>query len=164
MSSVLELAKSLGVATLVSAIEDALDEVEELPPPAPVKRARDEDEPSAEDQPASPAVPAKRNKIGLPLLHSILTQLPLHPQLPYQPQLPLHPLPLQPQPPEREEEEGGTGPEGWASFLGEAEAGEVNSTAQNQLVSLLSAAAKLKQVADRAMRKFSIFACTEQTC
>ena len=108
-----------------------------------------DDEAGAED--ASPP-PTKRPRLtaaAVPMLHSLLSQLPLQTQQQQQ----LHN--------ERSEaggikvevgEEWGGG-ETWEQRLGMSGLGGLLHHPNHQLASLLSAAAKLKQVAEKAMRK-----------
>lgn len=152
LSDVLELARSLGVSSLVDAIEETFEDEEETSPaPIPgagLKRSLSCEPESPVDMTQRAEVgtpPLKQSRVGVPLLHSILTQLPL-------------PLNIN-----NSKLEAPAGQDGdlWRIFgdssLGAnigANLGANLGASQHQLVNLLSAAAKLKQVADKAMRKF----------
>ena len=157
MTDVLELARSLGISSLVDAIEETLEELDTPPGPnlmvetppsgpnrmaetpphgpnrAPPKRAYPSDLDSPvdmrleSDEPTHP----KQNKLAVPLLQSILTQLPLTTQ--------------QQNPRDKEQNS-----DIWGLF-GLNTGGLAGLGANSNLANLLSAAAKLKQVADKAM-------------
>jgi len=157
LTDVLELARSLGISSLVDAIEETLEELDTPPGPnlrvetppsgpnrmaetpphgpnrAPPKRAYSSDLDSPvdmrleSDEPTHP----KQNKLAVLLLQSILTQLPLTTQ--------------QQNPRDKEQNS-----DIWGLF-GLNTGGLAGLGANSNLANLLSAAAKLKQVADKAM-------------
>jgi hypothetical protein len=131
--------------------------------PVDMRQRRDDQEETVEEEAASPP-PTKRPRLtaaAVPMLHSLLSQLPLQPAAQQQQQVMLHSedkvseaagggIKVE----EGEEEWGGGGESTWEQRLGMSGLGSLLQQHPNhQLASLLTAAAKLKQVAEKAMRK-----------
>jgi hypothetical protein len=129
-----------------------------------MRQRRDDQEEIAAEEAASPP-PTKRPRLtaaAVPMLHSLLSQLPLQPAAQQQQQVMLRSedkgsseaagggIKTE----EGEEEWGGGGESTWEQRLGMSGLGSLLQQHPNhQLASLLTAAAKLKQVAEKAMRK-----------
>jgi hypothetical protein len=131
--------------------------------PVDMRQRRDDQEEIAAEEAASPP-PTKRPRLtaaAVPMLHSLLSQLPLQPAA--QQQVMLHSEDNKGsseaagggiKTEEGEEEWGGGGESTWEQRLGMSGLGSLLQQHPNhQLASLLTAAAKLKQVAEKAMRK-----------
>jgi hypothetical protein len=188
LEAVSSLASSLGISSLVlAALETAEHCQPQSPPQSPpqlmsfpqqlrlpklplddspvdMRQRRDDQEETAEEEAASPPH-TKRPRLtaaAVPMLHSLLSQLPLQPAAQQQQQVMLHSednkgsseaagggIKM-----EEGEEEWGGGGETWEQRLGMSGLGSLLQQHPNhQLASLLTAAAKLKQVAEKAMRK-----------
>jgi hypothetical protein len=186
LEAVSSLASSLGISSLVlAALETAEHCQPQSPPQSPPQlmsfpqqlrlpklplddspvdmRQRRDDQEAAEEEAASPP-PTKRPRLtaaAVPMLHSLLSQLPLQPTAQQQQQVMLHSedkgsneavgggIKTE----EGEEEWGGGGESTWEQRLGMSGLGSLLQHPNHQLASLLTAAAKLKQVAEKAMRK-----------
>ena len=127
----------------MSAVQGTLDDLETstiVERSSPVKRSYSSDPGSPVDmsRPAEPSPPPqrKKTKLQVPLLQSILTQLPVPPSSIPEP-----------------EEETKMESDIWRLFSERACVLPGIGNQNQQLANLLSAAAKLKQVADKAMRK-----------
>ncbi len=179
------LASSLGISSLVLAALETAEHCQPQSPPqsppqlisfpqqlrlpklplddSPVdmrQRRDDQEEIAAEEEAASPP-PTKRPRLtaaAVPMLHSLLSQLPLQPAAQ---QVMLNSEDKSSSEAagggiktEEGEEEWGGGESTWEQRLGMSGLGSLLQQHPNhQLASLLTAAAKLKQVAEKAMRK-----------
>ena len=137
----LDLAKSLGITSLVAAVQETLEELEansivHRSPSAKRSYSSDLESPMDMSLPVEPSPPPKKKKLPVPLLQSILTNIPA----------------TQPQP--EPENAGKLESDIWRLFSERAGVLPGLGNQNNQLANLLSAAAKLKQVANKAMRKF----------
>ncbi len=188
LEAVSSLASSLGISSLVlAALETAEHCQPQSPPQSPppqhlpfppqqlrlpklplddspvdMRQRRDDQEEIAAEEAASPP-PTKRPRLtaaAVPMLHSLLSQLPLQPAAQQQQQVMLHSEDKGSEAAgggikteEGEEEWGGGGESTWEQRLGMSGLGSLLQHPNHQLASLLTAAAKLKQVAEKAMRK-----------